>query len=157
MELGQIFAILAVGIALAVQRRSDMKLIDKRFDDVNRRFDDVNRRFDESNWRIDKRFDDINRRFDESNRRIDKRFDDTNKRIDALERRQREDRKAFSAQIVDLGKDVATLAGRVDEAAAMVAAALQAVLGVVVTRRGGKDRGSVMEQAAFAAAGSDED
>jgi hypothetical protein len=38
----------------------------------------------------------------------------------------------------------------------MVAAALQAVLGVVVTRRGGKDRGSVMEQAAFAA-GSDED
>ena len=126
MELGQIFTILAVGIALAVQRRSDMKLIDKRFD--------------------------------ESNRRFDKRFDDTNKRIDALERRQREDSKAFSAQIVDLGKDVATLAGRVDEAAGMVAAALQAVLGVVVTRRGGKDRGSsVMEQAAFAAAGSDED
>ena len=122
MELGQIFTILAVGIALAVQRRSDMKLIDKRFDESNRR------------------------------------FDDTNKRIDALERRQREDSKAFSAQIVDLGKDVATLAGRVDEAAGMVAAALQAVLGVVVTRRGGKDRGSwVMEQAAFAAAGSDED
>ena len=107
---------------------------------------------------IDKRFDDVNRRFNESNRRIDKRFDDTNKRIDALERRQREDSKAFSAQIVDLGKDVATLAGRVDEAAGMVAAALQAVRGVVVTRRGGKDRGSsVMEQAAFAAAGTDED
>jgi hypothetical protein len=136
-----------------------MKLIDKRFDDINKRIDESNRRFD--------------KRFDESNlrRRFDKRFDesnrpgastratgDTNKRIDALERRQREDSKAFSAQIVDLGKDVATLAGRVDEAAAMVAAALQAVLGVVVTRRGGKDRGSwVMEQAAFAAAGSDED
>ena len=66
--------------------------------------------------------------------------------------------RRYSAQIVDLGKDVATLAGRMDEAAGMVAAALQAVLGVVVTRRGGKDRGSsVMEQAAFAAAGSDED
>ena len=115
MELGQIFAILAVGIALAVQRRSGMKLIDRRFNDVN-------------------------------------------KRIDAHERRQREDSKAFSAQIVDLGKDVATLAGRVDEAAGMLAAALQAVLGVVVTRRAGKDRGSsVMEQAAFAPAGSDED
>ena len=66
--------------------------------------------------------------------------------------------RRFSAQIVDLGKDVATLAGRVDEAAGMVAAALQAVLGVVVSRRGGKDRGlSVIEQAAFAAPGSDED
>ena len=160
MELGQILTILAVGIALAVQRRSDMKLIDKRFDDINKRIDESNRRFDkrfdESNRRIDNRFDDVNKRIDESNRRIDKRFNETNKRIDALARRQREDSKAFSAQIVDLGKDVATLAGRVDEAAAMVAAALQAVLGVVVTRRGGKDRGSVMEQAAFAA-GSDED
>ena len=144
MELGQILTILAVGIALAVQRRSDMKLIDKRFDDINKRIDESNRRFD--------------KRFDESNLRIDKRFNETNKRIDALARRQREDSKAFSAQIVDLGKDVLTLAGRVDEAAAMVAAALQAVLGVVVARRGGKDRGSsVMEQAAFAAAGSDED
>ena len=115
MELGQILTILAVGIALAVQRRSDMKLIDKR-------------------------------------------FNETNKRIDALERRQREDSKALSAQVVDLGKDVATLAGRVDEAAGMVAAALQAVLGVEVTRRGGKDRGSsVIEQAAFATSGSDED
>ena len=133
MELGQILTILAVGIALAVQRRSDMKLIDRRFDESNKRFD-------------------------ESNRRIDKRFDDTNKRIDALERRQREDSKALSAQVVDLAKDVATLAGRVDEAAGMVAAALQAVLGVEVTCRGGKDRGSsVIEQAAFARSGSDED
>ena len=117
-----------------------MKLIDRRFDDLNKRLDERDRH-------IDKRFDDVN-----------KRFDDVNKRMEALERRQREDSKAFSARMVDLGTDVATLAGRVDEATGMLAAVLQAVLGVVVTRRGGKDRGSsVMEQAAFAAAGSDED
>ena len=91
MELGQILTILAVGIALAVQRRSDMKLIDRRFDDINKRFDESNRRidkrFDDVNKRFDdRRFDDINKRFDESNRRIDKRFDDVNKRFDETKR-----------------------------------------------------------------------
>ena len=53
----------------------------------------------------------IARRFDESNRHIDQRLDDLNQRLDALERRQREDSKAFSAQMVDLRKDAATLGG----------------------------------------------
>ena len=114
---------------------------------INWRIDDLNNRLHSSNRRIDKRFDDTNRR-----------IDDTDRRFDALERWRREKSKAFSAQFVDLRKDVATLAGRVDEVEGMVSAALQAVLGAVVTRRGGRGRGSaVIEQAAFAESGSDED
>ena len=105
------FAVIAVGFALAMQRRADMKLINSR-------------------------------------------FDDTNRRIDALESRQRED----GAQLVALGKDVAKLVGRVDEVAGMVSAAFQTVLGIVVTRPGGKERApSVMEQAAFTEPGAGED
>ena len=119
------FAVVGVGIALGMQRRADMKLINSRFDDTNRRIDDTN-------WRID----------------------DTNRRIDALASRQREN----SVQLVTLGKDVAKLVGRVDEVAGMVSAAFQTVLGIVVTRPGGKERApSVMEQAAFTEPGAGED
>ena len=130
------FAVIAVGIALAMQRRADMKLINSRFDDTNRRIDDTNKGIDDTN------------------RRIEKLFDDTNRRIDALESRQRED----GAQLVALGKDVAKLVGRVDEVAGMVSAAFQTVLGIVVTRPGGKECApSVMEQAAFTEPGAGED
>ena len=126
------FAVVGVGIALGMQRRADMKLINSRFDDTNRRIDDTNRRIDDTNWRID----------------------DTNRRIDALASRQREN----SVQRVALGKDVAKLVGRVDEVAGMVSAAVQTVLGIVATRRGGKERArSVMEQAAFTEPGAGED
>ena len=137
------FAVIAVGIALAMQRRAEMKLINSRFNDTNSRFDDTNRRIDDTSKRID-----------DTNKRIEKLFDDTNRRIDALESRQRED----GAQLVALGKDVAKLVGRVDEVAGMVSAAFQTVLGIVVTRPGGKERApSVMEQAAFTEPGAGED
>ena len=130
------FAVIAAGIALAMQRRADMKLINSRFNDTNRRIDDTNKGIDDTN------------------RRIEKLFDDTNRRIDALESRQRED----GAQLVALGKHVAKLVGRVDEVAGMVSAAFQTVLGIVVTRPGGKERApSVMEQAAFTEPGAGED
>ena len=120
-----------------------MKLINSRFDDTNRRIDDTN-----------KGIDDTNKGIDDTNRRIEKLFDDTNRRIDALESRQRED----GAQLVALGKHVAKLVGRVDEVAGMVSAAFQTVLGIVVTRPGGKERApSVMEQAAFTEPGAGED
>ena len=120
------FAVIGVGIALAMQRRADMKLITSRFDDTNRRIENL--------------------------------FDDTNRRIDALENRHREDGAVFNAQLVALGKDVAKLVGRVDEVAGMVSAAFQTVLGIVVTRPGGKERASsVMEQAAFTEPGAGED
>ena len=112
------FAVVGVGIALAMQRRADMKLITSRFDCTNRR------------------------------------IDDTNRRIDALESRQREN----SVQLGALGEDLAKLVGRVDEVAGMVSAAFQTVLGIVVTRPGGKERApSVMEQAAFTEPGAGED
>ena len=130
------FAVIAAGIALAMQRRADMKLINSRFNDTNRRIDDTNKGIDDTN------------------RRIEKLFDDTNRRIDALESRQRED----GAQLVALGKHVAKLVGRVDEVAGMVSTAFQTVLGIVVTRPGGKERApSVMEQAAFTEPGAGED
>ena len=123
------FTIIAAAIALAAQRRADMKLMSRRFDDVIRHFD--------------KRFDDVNRR-----------IDNVNKRIDTLEGQQRECSAALSA----MGREVAKLAGRVDEVAGMVSSAFQAVFGVVMTRRDRKDRGSsVVEQAPFRESGSDED
>ena len=69
---------------------------------MNRRFDDVNRH-------SDKRFDDMHRHFD-------KRFDGVNKRIDALEGQQRE----HGVTLVAMGREVAKLAGRVDELAGIV-------------------------------------
>ena len=137
------FTIIAAAIALAAQRRADMKLMSRRFDDLIRHFD--------------KRFDDVNKRFDDVNRRIDdvnKRIDNVNKRVATLESQQRE----YSAALAAMGREVAKLAGRVDEVAGMVSSAFQAVFGVVMTRRDRKDRGSsVVEQAPFRESGSDED
>ena len=42
------FAVIAAGIALAMQRRADMKLINSRFDDTNRRIDDTNKGIDDT-------------------------------------------------------------------------------------------------------------
>ena len=138
--LGLAFTIIAVAIALAAQRRADMKLMNRRFDDVNKRFDDTHRHFD-------KRFDDMHRHFD-------KRFDGVNKRIDALEGQQRE----HGVTLVAMGREVAKLAGRVDELAGMVSSAFRAVFGVVMPRRDRTERGaSVAEQAPFRESGSDED
>ena len=176
MDIAIIFTVIAVGVALAAQRRSDMKLMNRRFDDVNRRFDDVNRRFDDVNHQVDKRFDEVNRRFDDLNHQVDSRVDDTNKRIndtnrrleetvrrieerlDALEHRRREDTQALNAQLAELGKSVAMLAGRLDEVASMVSAAFQAVVGVVATRRGreGRKKG-VIEQSTLTDSPSDQE
>ena len=154
---GLAFTIIAAAIGLAAQRRADMKLINRRFDDVNKRIDDTHRHFDKRFDDVNKRFDDVNRRFDDGNRRIDdgnKRIDDVNKRIASLERQQRE----FSVALAAMGREVARLVGRVDEVAEMVSSAFQAVFGVVMTRRDREDRGSSLaEQAPFRESGSDED
>ena len=138
--VGLVVTVIGAAIALAAQRRADMQLI--------------NRRFDETQRHIDKRFDDMNKRFNN----VNKRFDDTNRRIDALESQQREDSAAFNSQLAAVGRDVAKLAGRVDEVAGMVSAAFQAAFGVVMTRRDRKDREpSAVEQAPFNESGSGEE
>ena len=53
--VGLAFTIIAAAIALAAQRRADMKLMNRRFDNVNKRFDDTHGHFD-------KRFASLERR-----------------------------------------------------------------------------------------------
>lgn len=145
--VGLVVTVIGAAIALAAQRWADMQLINRRFDDTQRHID---KRFDD----VNKHFDNVNKRFDDTNRRID----DTNRRIDTLESQQREDSAAFNSQLAAVGRDVAKLAGRVDEVAGMVSAAFQAVFGVVMTRRDRKDREpSVVEHAPFNESGSGEE
>ena len=141
-----ILTIITTGIALAVQRRWDMKLMNRRFDDVNKRFGDVDKRFDD----VNKRLGDVDKRFGD----MHSRFDDVNKRLGTIERQQRKDSVALAA----MGRDVAQLAGRVDELAALVSSAFQAAIGVVIARRDRKGGGSsVARQAPFRESGSSED
>ena len=98
-----------------MQRRADLRLVNKRFGDVNSRIDCVEQRFD------------------------------------ALEYRVEEVREGLSAKVVDLGREVSALQGRVGEVGSLISALLQTLLGGVVIRRGGEDhRKTAMEQAAFA-------
>ena len=70
--VGLVVTVIGAAIALAAQRRADMQLINRRFDDtqrhIDKRFDDVNKHFDN----VNKHFDHTNRRIDDTNRRIDR-------------------------------------------------------------------------------------
>ena len=94
----EIYAIIAVGLALAGLILRGQHGLGKRIDDVNGRLDEVNnslsKRIDEVNSSLSKRIEEVNssliKRIDEVNSSLSKRMDGFDERLRALETGQAE-------------------------------------------------------------------
>lgn len=108
VELGALFAVLAVIIGPATYLAQQQGAVTERFNTFDAKLTAVNKRLDDASEAVNKRFDAVDQRFDA----VDKRLDAIDRRFEAVDRSLEEARKRDEDMIRALARIEAILGER---------------------------------------------